>query len=192
MNYSIFQSYKSVNQATVSYIIKKVENYKSTLVPIAIKDESVKREIPFLVACIPFTVFGTQFAQISTNVLPIRVWLMKIVPMDWTCILVPALLVLLGLRAQVSYQVKADYIQTPITWSNCSFSSRYNVCYASYQHQIQLTFCISTQSTVESHNVNLVFQAFLVDFQRHPDVQTSWIILSSNLTKVWIKLQCRT
>ena len=96
---------------------------RSTLVPIAIKDESVKREIPFLVACIQFTVFGTQFAQISTNVLPIRVWLMKIVLMDWTCILVPALLVLLGLRAQVSYQVKADYIQTPIASSNCSFSS---------------------------------------------------------------------
>ena len=86
-----------------------MKNYKSTLVPIAIKDESVRRETTFLVACIPFTFFVTQFAQISTNVLPIRVWLMKIVLMDWTCMLVPALLVLLGLRAQVSYQVKADY-----------------------------------------------------------------------------------
>ena len=45
----------------------------------AIKYKSGKREIAFLVAFIPFNVFGTQFAQISTNVLPVRVWLMKIV-----------------------------------------------------------------------------------------------------------------
>ena len=171
--------------------MKYLTNCKSTLVPIAKKDESVKRDIAFLVACIPFTVFGTQFAQISTNVLPLRVWLMKIVLMEWTCILVPALLVMLGLRAQVSYQIKADYMPTPITYSKCSFSQHDIIDTKSFMLRINVKF-ISTQSTVESHNVNLVFKAFLVDFQRHPDVQISWIILSSNLTKVWIKLQCRT
>ena len=74
------------------------------------RDTSVKRRILFLVPFIPFIVFETQFAQISTNVNPVRVLMEKSVLMEWTCILVPVLLALLLLIAQqVCYKVQSDY-----------------------------------------------------------------------------------
>ena len=74
------------------------------------RHKSFKRRIIFLVPFIPFIVFKTQFAQISTNVIPVHVLMEKSVLMEWTCILVPVLLALLFLIAQqVSFKVQTDY-----------------------------------------------------------------------------------
>lgn len=79
-------------------------------------DESDALRKKILVTFIPLIMFETQFAQISTIVLPARVRMMKHVLMELTAIIVllamPALLGLVVL--QVSYQVKADHIHTCI------------------------------------------------------------------------------
>ena len=72
-----------------------------------------KWKLYFLIPFIPFIVFGTQFAQKSTNVIAILVYMEGVALMNLTHLLVLVLMAILGLGVkQVSYEVESNYMPT--------------------------------------------------------------------------------